>query len=104
MAIKVKEINDDAKVSIEVNKNFYMMAKALSFNLYQRMMETNKGEDYIKEIMTKPYVEQDDLQRSFYTVALLLAEIETHFKKENLFTEKEVLQPGDEGYVEPTVD
>ena len=31
-----------------------------------------------------------------------LAEIESQIKTENLYVEKEVLQPGDEGYVEPT--
>jgi len=78
------------------------MNKALSFYLYQQIGTKKNAEEYLKEIMTKPYPELDDLQRSFYTVALLLAEIETQIKAENLFTEKEVLEPGDEGYVAPT--
>lgn len=102
MAIKVKEIQDDAIVSIKVNKGFYMMTKALSFQLYQQINTKKNAEEYLKEVMTKPYVELDDLQRSFYTVALLLAEIENQIKAENLYTEKEVLEPGDEGYVAPT--
>jgi len=102
MAIKVNEINENAVVSIKVNKSFYMMTKALSFHLYQKMSTHENVDAYVKEIMTKSYVDLDDSQKSFYTVALLLAEIESQFKAEKLFTEKEILQPGDEGYVEPT--
>lgn len=101
MAIKVKEIKDDAVVSIKVNKSFYMMTKALSFYLYQQFGEKN-NEEYIKEALTKSYIDLDDVQKSFYTVALLLSEIETQIKSENLYNEKEILQPGDEGYVLPT--
>jgi hypothetical protein len=103
MAITVKEIKDDAVVSIQVNKSFYMMTKALSFYIYQNIGKNNQTEEYLKDIMTKSYVDLDDLQRSFYTVALLLAEIEAQFKTENLYTEKEILEPGDEGYVAPTL-
>jgi hypothetical protein len=99
MAIKVKEIKPDVLISINVNKNFYMMTKALSYYLYQHIL-TDKSEEYMKSIMTKKYEDLDDAQRSFYTVALLLAEIEHQAKVGNHIEEKEVLQPGDEGYVE----
>ena len=102
MAIKVKEIKDDAVVSIKINKSFYLMNKALSFYLYQAIGKENQTDEYFKEVLTKSYADLDDLQRSFYTVALLLAEMESQFKAENLYIEKDVLQPGDEGYVEPT--
>jgi hypothetical protein len=102
MAIKVKEIKDDAVVSIKINKSFYLMTKALSFYIYQTIGKENQTDEYFKEIMTKSYADLDDLQRSFYTVALLLAEMESQFKTENLYIEKDVLQSGDEGYVEPT--
>lgn len=101
MAIKVKELNDDMLLNIQVNKSFYMMTKALSFYLYSQMTVDNK-EEYMKDIMTKTYHELDDLQRSFYTTALLLAEIEAQAKATNSFTEKEILEPGDEGYKAPT--
>jgi hypothetical protein len=42
------------------------------------------------------------MQRAFYTIVLLLAEIERQATANNLYQEKEVLEPGDEGYVEPT--
>lgn len=101
MAIKVKELNPDAQITINVNSNFYMMSKALSYYLYQKIAES-KDPEYIKDITSKKYDELDELQRSFYTVALLLAEIEYQAKTGNHYVEKEVLQPGDEGYVEPT--
>jgi hypothetical protein len=100
MALKVKEIKSDVLISINVNKNFYMMAKALSYYLYQNIL-TDKSEEYMKGIMTKKYEDLDDAQRSFYTVALLLAEIEHQARNGNHIEEKEILQPGDEGYVEP---
>jgi hypothetical protein len=100
MAIKVKEMQADATMEITVNRNFYMMTKALSYFLYQQIGQKD-SEEYLKEIMSKPYADLDDLQRSFYTVALLLAEIESQAKAKNLYDEKEVLEPGDEGYVAP---
>jgi len=103
MAIKVKEINDDAVLSIKVNKSYYLMVKGLSYYLYTQIKQENK-EEYLKEIMEGKYENMDDLQRSFYTVTLLLAEIEKAAKDSDLFTEKEILQPGDEGYVEPKQD
>jgi hypothetical protein len=51
---------------------------------------------------TKEYKELNPYERSFYTITLLIAEIERVAKEKSLYTEKEILQPGDEGYVEPT--
>lgn len=103
MAIKVKEIKDDALITIQVNKNYYNMVKAASYYLITKMEAEDKNA-YIKETSVKPYQDLDDIQRSFYTLALLVAEIESKAKFENLYDEKEVLQPGDEGYVAPKQD
>lgn len=103
MAITIKELSDDAIINVPVNKSFYMMTKSLSFYLFQHMGKVEDPDAYLKDTISKKYEELDDLQRSFFTVALLLAQIETQAKNENKYTEKEVLQPGDEGYVEPTV-
>jgi hypothetical protein len=103
MAIKVKEMKDDAVVDVKVSKGYYHMVKALSFYLFTQINVENKDE-YLKTALTKEYKDMDDLQRSFYTVALLLAEIEKQTISENKFNEKEILQPGDEGYVEPKLD
>jgi hypothetical protein len=103
MAIKVKEMKDDALIDVKVNKTYYLMVKALSFYLFNQIKVDDK-EAYLKSITTGEYANFDDLQKSFYTVTLLLAEIEQSVTKNNLFDEKEVLQPGDEGYVAPTLD
>ena len=57
-----------------------------------------------KKIMNDKYENLDDDQRAFYTIVLLLAEIEKQATENNLFIEKEVLQPGDEGYEEPKLE
>lgn len=102
--IKAKELKDDAILDIKVNKSYYLMAKAASFTILQQMNVVEKGEEYFKSIMTQKYEDLDDLQRAFYTIILLLAEIERKATDENLYNEKEILEPGDEGYVEPTPD
>jgi hypothetical protein len=40
--------------------------------------------------MTKKYEDLDDLQRTFYTLVLVLAEIERQAKELNLYNEKEI--------------
>lgn len=102
MPIKVKELKDDAIIEIKVNKAFYLMVKAILLNLINNITVEDK-DTYIKESMTKEYKDLDETQRSFYTTGLLLAEIEKVAKDKNLFQEKEILQPGDEGYVAPTL-
>jgi len=102
--IKAKELKDDAILSIKVNKSFYLMAKAASFTILQSMNIQEKGEDYFKAIMSKKYEELDDIQKAFYTIVLLLAEVERQAQAENLYTEKEILEPGDEGYIAPNQD
>jgi hypothetical protein len=102
--IKVKELKDDAILSVEVNKNFYLMVKAASFTILQTMLISEKGDAYIKEITTNKYNDLDEKQQAFYTMALLLAEIENKATREGLYIEKEISEPGEEGYIEPTLD
>jgi hypothetical protein len=102
MAVIVKELKDDAIVEIKVNKSFYLMTKALSYFLFQTIKDDNEREESLKKIMTGKYEDMNDFERSFYTVTLLLAEIEKQAQDNKLYDEKEILEPGDEGYVEPT--
>ena len=44
MAIKVKEIKDDAIIDIKVNKAYYLMVKATSLYLFKQMPEENREE------------------------------------------------------------
>ena len=100
--IKVKELNDDAVLDIKVNKSFYLMSKAASITILQKMNVQDKGQDYINSLTSKKYEDMDDMERAFYTIILIIAEIERQATENKLYVEKEILQPGDEGYVEPT--
>ena len=102
--IKLKEMKDDALITIQVNKTYYLMAKAASFVVLHGMDINEKGEEYFKEISTKKYEELDDQQKTFYTLVLLLSEIEKKATEEKLYVEREVLEPGDEGFEGPIPD
>ena len=102
--IKVKDLKEDALIEIKVNKAFYLMSKNVSFYLFKQLPEEDeKREETLKKIMESKYEDLNELERSFYTVTLLLAEIETQAKNNNLYNEKEILEEGDKGYVPPTV-
>jgi CRISPR/Cas system-associated endoribonuclease Cas2 len=102
MAIKVKEIKEDAVIDVKVNKNYYMMLKHTLFYLFNQIPDNKEREASLSKISDGDYANMDAYQRSFYTVTLMIAEIEKLAKEQNLFDEKDVLEPGDEGYVEPT--
>jgi hypothetical protein len=44
------------------------------------------------------------VEQAFYTTTLMISEIERLSVEQKLYDEKEVLEPTDEGYVEPTLD
>jgi len=100
--IKVKELKDDAIVQVPVSKGYYIMVKNLAYILLNKMIQDKKSEEYLKDIGVKTYVELDDDQKAMQTVTLLVAEIEAQAVVQKQFQEKEVLEPGDEGYVAPT--
>ena len=103
MAIKVKELQDDALIDVQVNKAYYMMLKETLHFLFNLVKDEQHRAAVLKVIMEGDYAKMDAYQRSFHTVTLMLAEIERVAKEKNLYDEKEVLEPTDEGYVEPTV-
>ena len=102
MAVKVKELKDDAIVDIQVNKSFYYMMKSTLFYLFQQIADDKQREESLKTVMTKKYEDMDEFERSFYTITLFLAEVEKLAVEKNLYSEKDVLQEGDEGYTPPT--
>lgn len=104
MAVKVKELKDDAVFDIKVNKSFYLMAKEVAMYLFSSEKDPQVLEESLKNMTTKQYGELNIYERSFYTVTLLIAEIERVAKEKSLYDEKEILEPGDEGYVAPTED
>jgi len=103
MAIKVKELKDDIILDVKVNKAYYMMLKSTLFYLFQQQSDEALREESLKRIMTGKYEDMNDLERSFYTVTIMLAEIEKVAKEKDAYDEKEVLEPNDEGYVAPTL-
>ena len=102
------EIADDAIIQIKVNKSFYFMLKNLGFTLYKLM--SSEESNIFNEIMIKKdtnllpdYNELSEAQRNFYTVMLLLAEIEKEAISNNLTQSKEILMPEDEGFNPETI-
>jgi len=104
MAIKVKELKDDIILDVKVNKAYYMMLKSTLFYLFQQQSDEAVREASLKRIMTGKYEDMNDLERSFYTITIMLAEIEKIAKEQDAYEEKEILEPGDEGFVAPTLD
>ena len=119
MALKMTHLKDDAIVEVKVNGTFYHMLKLLASNLLMDAIkqvgldqkvskkpdsEKIKGiDELVNKIMNTKYEELEcDYQRGFLTITLLLAEIEKQAKDHpELTEEKEYLEPGDEGYVDP---
>lgn len=101
MPVKVLEIKDDSLVDIKVNKNYYFMVKATLAYLFKLNMDRGTEADDLESIKDLTYTDMSDHQRSFYTLSLLLAEIERSAKVQEKVEEKEVLVPGDEGYESP---
>lgn len=78
------------------------MVKATLYFLFNQITSDEEREKKLQKVMTGSYEEMDNWERSFYTMTLLLGDIENNAKKENLYEEKEILEPGDPNYVEPT--
>jgi len=97
------EIADNAIINIKLNKSFYFMLKNLGFTLYKLMSQEES--QIFNELMQKKdnkllpdYNTLSQSQQNFYTVMLLLAEIEKEAISNNLTQSKEVLMPEDEGF------
>lgn len=102
MAIKLKELKEDAMLDVTVNKSYYIMLKHCLhylFNLVPADQQT--AENYLK-LPEKKYEEMTPHERTFFTITLMVAEIERQAKELKLYEENEILEPNDEGYVEPT--
>ena len=64
------------------------MTRALIYNLFMLLKEKGTPEDNIKNILNKKYEELNALEQSFYTVTLLIAEIERQAKENDMLEEK----------------
>ena len=102
MAVKVKELKDDALVEIKVNKTYYLMMKAALFYVFMQNEDQEQKNESIKKIMENKLEDLNEWERTFHTITLFLAEVEKQAAQNDLYIEKEVLEPGDDGYVAPT--
>ena len=96
----VQQIKDDALLDVKVNKTYYLMVKNLSLYLFSSISEEERSTK-VSNLKEKKYEEMDDLEKSFYTVALLISEIEKQAKETDNLEDKEILLPGDEGFEMP---
>lgn len=102
MAVKIKQLKDDAIVDIKINKTFYFMMKSALFYLYTLKPNGKEKEESLKKIKSLNFDELDEWEASFHTITLFLAEVEKQGLANDLYEEKEILEPDDEGYVAPT--
>ena len=101
MPVNVFEIKDDSLVDIKVNKNYYFMTKASLAYLFKLNMDKGADAENLESIKDLTYPDMSDFQRTFYTMSLLVAEIERSAKIQEKVEEKEILVPGDKGYEPP---
>lgn len=102
MAVKVKEFKDDASIDLKVNKSIYYLLKSSLFYLFKQRTELDKPDEFIKKIMAAKYEDMTEYEQAFFGLTLVLTEIERIATEQNLYEEKEILEPDDEGYVAPT--
>jgi hypothetical protein len=105
MAIKVKKLKDDAVVKIEISKNFYDLLKASLFYVFTLEKDEVKKEEILRKAITQEiYTPLNEYELTFKTLIHIIAEIERVAAIEGMFTEEEILEPADEGFVEPKQD
>jgi hypothetical protein len=102
MAVKVKEIKDNALIDIKVNKNFYLMSKDALYTIFKHLLKNESDKENLQNILTKQFNDLSEFERAFYTITLLVSEIEKQVQDNSeLYNEREVPEPGDADYVEP---
>ena len=106
MPVKIREIKDDALITITLNKNFYLMLKSVMFYIFKQEPDQEKYEGLIKKVMSsdaenEPHTEHE---AAFKTMLILLAEIERMAGEQDSFDIKEIPVEGDEGYVVPSAN
>lgn len=105
MAIKIKEIKDGALINIKVNKNFYLMAKDSLYTIFKHLLSNQSEKENLQNILTKQFNDLSEFERAFYTMTLLVSEIEKQVQGDpSLYDEKEIPEPGDPDYIEPKQD
>lgn len=89
--IKTKELKDDAILNVKINKTFYLMSKAALFHSFAGLHDPNiDPQEFVKSVISKEYKEMNDVERTFYTLTLLVGEIEKQAFETKSFIEKEM--------------
>jgi hypothetical protein len=102
MAIKLKQLKKDAVISVEVNRDYYLMVKETLHFLFNIVPDEKQRAEAFMKLPELEFQNMQPVQRAFFTLSLLIAEIERKAVEDKLFEEDEILEPDDEGYVAPT--
>jgi len=88
----VKQIKDDAIIDIKVNKNYYLMVKASLLTMLTELNSENpkNASEFMKNLLSKKYEELDPKEKIFFTLTLLIGEIEKQAFDSDQFSEKEI--------------
>jgi len=90
-SVKTRELKDDAILNVKINKTFYLMSKAALFNSFAGLHNPDvKADEFVKSIISKEYKDMNDAERTFYTLTLLIGEIEKQATETKSFIEKEM--------------
>ncbi len=89
---KIKEMKDDVILDIKVNKSFYLMSKAALMTILMDIKDDSEKdfEKFIKSVVSKEYKDMSDKEKAFYTLTLLVGEIEKQAIEKNAYDEKEI--------------
>ena len=102
MPVNVKSMKSDAIFNIKVNTNFYLMIKETTLYVFQTEKDSKIITDSLKNIKEKQYNELSPYEKAVYTLSILISEMERVATISELTDDNSILQPDDEGYIEPT--
>ena len=102
MPVNVKSMKSDATINIKVNTNFYLMIKETTLYVFQTEKDSKIITDSLKNIKEKQYNELSPYEKAVYTLSILISEMERVATISELTDDNSILQPDDEGYIEPT--
>jgi hypothetical protein len=102
MPVNVKSMKSDATFNIKVNTNFYLMIKETTLYVFQTEKDSKIITDSLKNIKEKQYNELSPYEKAVYTLSILISEMERVATISELTDDNSILQPDDEGYIEPT--
>ena len=102
MPVNVKSMKSDATFDIKVNTNFYLMIKETTLYVFQTEKDSKILTESLTNIKEKQYNELSPYEKAVYTLSILISEMERVATITELTDDNSILQPGDEGYIEPT--